>query len=79
MLDYDFIEIYMFEKVESSTYRGTVFTRKPETGTEIQTRLMSVNRGIYALSKLLRSKNVSRKTKLRIYKTVLRPIVTYAS
>ena len=53
--------------------------RKPETGTEIQTGLMSRNRGIYALGKLLRSKNVSIKTKLRIYKTVLRPIVTYAS
>ena len=56
-----------------------MFTRKPETGMEIQTRFMSGNGGIYALGKLLGSKDVSRKTKLRIYKMVLRPIVTYAS
>ena len=31
------------------------------------------------MGKLLRSKNVSRRTKLRIYKMVLRPITTYAS
>ena len=56
-----------------------MFTRKPETETEIQIRLMSRNRGIYALGKLIRSKNASRKTKLRIHKTVFRSIVTYAS
>ena len=48
-------EIYKFEEVESFTYLGTVFMRKPEIETEIQARLMSGNRGIYALGKLLRN------------------------
>ena len=74
-------EIYKFEEVESFTYLGTgmIYTCKSETGTEIQTRLMSGNRGIYGLGKLLRSKNVFKKTKLRIRKTVLPSIVTYVS
>ena len=41
--------------------------------------MMSGNGALCASGKLLRSKNVSRKTKLRMYKTVLRQIVTYTS
>ena len=70
---------YSFEEVESFTYLGTAFTRTPEIRTEIQTRLMAGNKCIYSLGKMLRRRNISRKTKMRIYKSVIRPVVTYAS
>jgi hypothetical protein len=47
---------------------------------EIQARLKAGNRCYYALQAVLKSRRISRKVKLRvnIYKTIIRPIVTYA-
>uniref|UniRef100_A0A6P7GWI7 Uncharacterized protein LOC114347641 n=1 Tax=Diabrotica virgifera virgifera TaxID=50390 RepID=A0A6P7GWI7_DIAVI len=70
---------YKFEEVERFEYLGTVFTRDPNCEEKIQKRIMSVNRAIFAFNGLLRSKHISRRAKLRTYKTVIRPIVTYAS
>lgn len=70
---------YKFEEVERFEYLGTVFTREPNYEEEMHRRIMSGNRAIYALNGLLRNKNISRRAKLRTYKTVIRPIVTYAS
>ena len=46
---------------------------------EISSRIMRANRNVQALNKLLRNKNISRGAKLKTYKTVIRPILTYAS
>lgn len=70
---------YNFEEVDSFTYLGTLFTRQPDTAQEIQARLMAGNRCVAALHKIMKSKIISRKPKVQIYKTVIRPIVTYAS
>lgn len=70
---------YKFEEVEQFTYLGTLFARKPNIRGEIEARIMSGNRGIATMQRILRNKNISRQTKLRLYKTVIRPIVTYAS
>jgi hypothetical protein len=40
---------------------------------------MARNRSYYSLLPLLRSKAVSRTTKIRIYKTIIRPVVLYGS
>jgi hypothetical protein len=45
---------------------------------EIQARLMAGNR-CYALQNVLKSKTLFRKTKLNVYKTIIRPVVTYCS
>lgn len=70
---------YKFEEVERFEYLGTVFTRKPGSKEEIQKRIMAGNRCVYALNKILKSKSVSRGAKIRIYKSVIRPVVLYAS
>uniref|UniRef100_A0A6P7GHM6 Uncharacterized protein LOC114342751 n=1 Tax=Diabrotica virgifera virgifera TaxID=50390 RepID=A0A6P7GHM6_DIAVI len=72
-------KIYKFEEVERFQYLGATFTRRPNIKEEIQARIMAGNRCIFALNNLLRNKNISRGAKIRIYKTVIRPIVLYAS
>uniref|UniRef100_T1IE17 Uncharacterized protein n=1 Tax=Rhodnius prolixus TaxID=13249 RepID=T1IE17_RHOPR len=46
---------------------------------EIKERLAAGSRCMFALNKILKSRNVSRKHKINVYKTVIRPIVLYAS
>jgi hypothetical protein len=40
---------------------------------------MARNRCYYALQNVLKSKNISQKAKLNIYKTIIKPVVTYGS
>jgi hypothetical protein len=47
--------------------------------TEIQARIAAGNGCYFALQRILRSKSISRKAKLAIYKTIIKPIVTYAN
>ncbi|VEN37593.1 unnamed protein product [Callosobruchus maculatus] len=68
-----------FEKVERFVYLGTVITNQPNTTEEILSRQMAGNRCAYALNSVLRSKEISRRAKIRIYRTVIFPVVTYAS
>ena len=67
-----------FEKVESFIYLGTEINSKNVVSQEIQKRLMIGNRAYFANIKLLKSKLLSRSSKLKIYKTLIRPVVTYA-
>ena len=45
--------------------------------TKCLAKYMLGNRCYYALCSALRSKNVNRKLKIKIYKTILRPVVIY--
>jgi hypothetical protein len=40
---------------------------------------MTANRAYFALIKLLKSRLLSPKTKMQIYKMLIRPVLTYAS
>jgi hypothetical protein len=44
---------------------------------EINRRLMAGNRGYFAYMKLLKLTLLSRQSKVKIYKTLIRPVVTY--
>ena len=70
---------YKFERTETFKYLGSIVTKDNNIKTEIQARLMAGNRSYYALENILKSKSVSRKIKLNIYKTMIRPIVMYGS
>ena len=69
---------YRFKEVETFTYLGTEFYRKPDMTREIQSRIMAGNRSIYAFRNIM-NRNSSRGLKLRVYKTIIRPIVIFAS
>ncbi|KAJ8918274.1 hypothetical protein NQ315_014144 [Exocentrus adspersus] len=72
-------EKYEFEEVEQFTYLGSIFSRKPNIGEEIEARIMAGNKCVAGVRRILRNENISKQTKIRLYKTVIRPIVTYAS
>lgn len=67
------------DAVERFTYLGTVFTRRPELGEEIQSGLAAENRCLCALNNLIGSKLITRKLKARPYETVIIPVVLYGS
>jgi len=56
-----------------------MITENSDNNTEIKGRIMAGNRSYYSILSLLRSKAVSRTTKIRMYKTIIRPVVLYGS
>lgn len=70
---------YKFERVDSFTYLGVTIAEDNNNSKEIQARILKGNKTIGAVSVLLNSKNLTKNAKKRIYKTVIRPTVTYAS
>lgn len=70
---------YTFERVNEFTYLGSQVTPANDVSAEIRKRLVAANRAYFALLKTFRSRLVTRRTKLVIYKTLIRPVLTYAS
>jgi hypothetical protein len=73
------IGTYSFEIVEEFTYLGTCLTSKNEIRAEIEKRIATANRAYYALHAIWKSQSVYRNTKIIIYKTLIRPIITYGA
>jgi len=46
---------------------------------EIAERIAKGNKAYYASAKLIKSKFLKKNTKMKIYKTVIRPVITYSS
>ncbi|KAG1675791.1 putative inactive 1-aminocyclopropane-1-carboxylate synthase-like protein 2 [Nymphon striatum] len=58
-------------------YLGSVVTSDGRITEELNCRLGAANRCLRSLDDIMRKKRVSKTTKMRIYKTVIRPILTY--
>ena len=69
---------YEVEKVDEFTYLGVVIEEYGHEKQEIKARIAKGNQKYGSLRTLMKSKYLSRKTKLRIYRTVIRPTTTYA-
>jgi len=63
----------VIEKVNKFTYLGAYVTSKNEVTEEIKSRLVSGNACFYSVQKLLTSRLISRKLKLKIYRTAILP------
>ncbi|KAF6214380.1 hypothetical protein GE061_009120 [Apolygus lucorum] len=72
------IGLYQFERVETSTYLGSTVHECNDCPTEINGRILSANRCYFGLLPL-KSQALSRKTKITLYKVLLRPALTYGS
>jgi hypothetical protein len=68
-----------FEVVNEFTYLGVLINNNHDTTTEIKKRIVSATRTFYSLRPQLTSKKLSRRTKIAIYKTLIRPIALYGS
>lgn len=67
-----------FEKIKNFVYLGVVITYNYDSAKEIEARIAKGNKCTGGLLHVLRAKQLSLKTKIRIYQTVIRPSVTYA-
>ena len=73
------INSYKFKTVDSFTYLGSEVNCENDNKTEIRKRIMLANKCFYGLRTRFKSHIISRKTKMLLYKVLIRPVVTYAS
>lgn len=66
-----------FEGVSKFKYLGNILNNEAKTNTAINDRLQSGNKAYFSNVKIIKNKLISRKTKLQIYKTLIRPVVTF--
>ncbi|KAJ4439352.1 hypothetical protein ANN_07474 [Periplaneta americana] len=66
-----------FEEVEKFKHLGTTVTNINDTREEIKRRINMGNACYYSVEKLLSSSPLSKNLKVRIYKTVILPVVLY--
>ncbi|KAJ4440330.1 hypothetical protein ANN_08469 [Periplaneta americana] len=66
-------------RVQSFVYLGSLVNSNNDISEEISRRIQSANRCYYGLQKQVKSRLLSRGTKRRLYKTLIKPVLTYAS
>ena len=68
-----------FKQTEGYVYLGVWINNKCEEGPEIDFRMAKNNRCVASLQRTIRNKELSRGSKIRTYKTVIRPTMLYGS
>ena len=69
----------MFEAVQSFQYLGNNISNINSNNKCIKERIMVGSKAYYANRQLFNSSLISRNSKLQIYRTLVRPVVTYGS
>ena len=65
------------ERVEEFKYLGTTLTNKNSITEEIKSRLKVGNACYYSVQNILSSSLLSKKVKIKIYRTIILPVVLY--
>ena len=66
-----------FDRVEDFKYLGTTLTNQNSIAEEIKSRLKSGNACYHSVQNLLSSRLISKNLKIKIYRTVILPVVLY--
>jgi len=72
------IDNMSFESVQSFKYLGSTVNQNNKIEEGIKERLIAGNKAFYENQKMFQNKLLSKKSKLKLYWTLIRPIVTYA-
>lgn len=67
-----------FEEVSAFNYLGMQINNKMDRAEVVEQRIQQGYRAFYANKRILKQKKISRNTKFKIYKTLIRPVITYA-
>jgi hypothetical protein len=70
---------YKFETVCSFTYLGSEVNCKNDINDEIKKGVQAANKCLHGLRKHMKSRLISRKTRIMMYKVIVRPVLSYAS
>ena len=73
------IDNFASESMENFNYLGSILNADNKMNIEITDRIAKGNKAYYANAKLIKSKFLKKNNKLKIYKTIIRPVVTYSS
>jgi hypothetical protein len=68
-----------FDAVDEFKCLGTLINIKNSTPQEIKRRTVAANISYYGLNKIFKSKHLTWRTKIRLYKTLIRPVITCGS
>jgi len=68
-----------FEAVQSFQYLGNIIGNTNSNNKCVKERIMMGSKAYYANRQLVNSSLISRNSKLRMYRTLVRPVVTYGS
>ena len=68
-----------YEKVESFKYLGAMITSLNDIETEIKSKIAVGNKCYYTLGTILKRISIFQSIKTRLYKTIIRPVVTYGA
>jgi hypothetical protein len=72
-------ERYNFERVDSFIYLGLLVTSENSVSENITKCLIAVDRSYFGLKSQFKSQLLSRKTKILMHKTLVRPVLKYIS
>jgi len=73
------IDNFVFESFENFNYLGPILNVDKKTNIEIAKRIRKDKKPYYVNTKLIKSKFVTKNIEMEIYKTMIRPAVTYSS
>jgi len=73
------IEDHKIEVVRRFKYLGTVINDVNEEIEEIRAMILAANKAYSSLQTIFRSKQIHRNNKIRLYRTLIKPILCYGS
>jgi hypothetical protein len=68
---------HQFEHVKEISYVNSQMNQTNSISNKIQAKILSGNRCYYAYGKLMKSRALNRSSKLKTYRSLIRPVVTY--